>query len=133
MLFRSSRYLWSIGLEKPISTISELIQRAPTMSRAVAVKFRNSLGTRLFNHQPGAPFSPGLDYNWELVYQVGSFGGNAISAWTVASETGFTFPARFLPRLALRADVASGAQNSKGGTLNTFNPLLPRAPTLDRS
>jgi hypothetical protein len=89
-------------------------------------EIRNSLGTRLFNHQPGAPFSPGLDYNWELVYQVGSFGSNTISAWTVASETGFTFPARFLPRLALRADVASGAQNSKGGTLNTFNPLFPR-------
>jgi len=89
-------------------------------------EIRNSLGTRLFNHQPGAPFSPGLDYNWELVYQVGSFGPNAISAWTVASETGFTFPARFLPRLALRADVASGARNTKGGTLNTFNPLFPR-------
>lgn len=90
-------------------------------------EIRHSLGTRLFNHPPGAPYDqPGWDYNWEAVYQLGSFGPNYINAWTVASETGYTFPARFLPRLALRADVASGGQNRHGGTLNTFNPLFPR-------
>ena len=89
-------------------------------------EIRHSLGTRLFNHQPGAPFQPGLDYNWELVYQVGSFAHNYINAWTVATETGFTFAVRFLPRLAVRADIASGGQNPRGGTLNTFNPLFPR-------
>ena len=30
------------------------------------------------------------------------------------------------PRLALRADVASGSQHTTGGTLGTFNPLFPR-------
>ena len=89
-------------------------------------EIRHSVGTRLFNHQPGAPFGPGLDYNWEFVYQLGSFGHNDINAWTVATETGFTFPVRFLPRVALRADIASGGQSTKGGTLNTFNPLFPR-------
>jgi Alginate export len=90
-------------------------------------EIRHSIGTRLFNHQPGAPFDqPGFDYNWELVYQLGTFAQNYINAWTVATETGFTFPARFSPRLALRADVASGGQNAHGGTLNTFNPLFPR-------
>ena len=77
--------------------------------------------------KPGAPFDqPGFDYNWELVYQLGTFAQNYINAWTVATETGFTFPARFSPRLALRADVASGGQYAHGGTLNTFNPLFPR-------
>src|SRR5262249_17330775 len=89
-------------------------------------EIRHSVGTRLFNHQPGGPFGPGLDYNWEFVYQLGSFGHNDINAWTVATETGFTFPVRFLPRVALRADIASGGQSTKGGTLNTFNPLFPR-------
>jgi hypothetical protein len=80
----------------------------------------------LFNHQPGAPFEPGPDYNWELVYQLGTFAQNYINAWTVATETGFTFPVRFTPRISLRADVASGGQHPNGGTLNTFNPLFPR-------
>ena len=89
-------------------------------------EIRHSIGTRLFNHQAGAPFEPGFDYNWELIYQLGTFAQNYINAWTVSSETGFTFPIRFTPRLALRADVASGGQNTNGGTLNTFNPLFPR-------
>ena len=87
---------------------------------------RHSIGTRLFNHPPGAPFAPGLDYNWEFVYQFGSFASNSISAWTVATETGFTFSIPWSPRLALRADVASGSQHTTGGTLGTFNPLFPR-------
>jgi hypothetical protein len=61
-----------------------------------------------------------------MVYQVRSFGHNQINAWTVATEIGYTFSRRFLPRLAFRADIASGAQNTQGGTLNTFNPLFPR-------
>ena len=89
-------------------------------------EIRHSIGTRLFNHQSGAPFVPGFDYDWELVYQLGSFGHNYINAWTVATETGFTFPARFTPRLALRSGIASGGQHPNGGTLNTFNPLFPR-------
>jgi hypothetical protein len=89
-------------------------------------EIRHSLGMRLFNTPPGAPFVPGWDYNWEPVYQLGSFGHNQINAWTVATETGYTFRLRFLPRLALRADVASGGQSTNGGTLNTFNPLFPR-------
>jgi hypothetical protein len=89
-------------------------------------EIRHTIGTRLFNRQPGAPLEPGLDYNWELIYQLGSFGQNYINAWSVASETGFTFPVRFTPRLALRADVASGGQHPNGGTLNPFNPMFPR-------
>jgi hypothetical protein len=89
-------------------------------------EIRHSIGTRLYNHQPGAPFEPGFDYDWELVYQLGTFGQNYINAWTVSTTTGFTFPIRFTPRLALRADVASGGQHPNGGTLNTFNPLFPR-------
>jgi len=89
-------------------------------------EIRHSIGTRLFNHQAGAPFTPGLDYNWELVYQLGSFGPNYINAWTVSTETGYTLPMLFKPRLAIRADVASGGQHPHGGTLNTFNPLFPR-------
>ena len=97
-----------------------------TYQQGIGREIRHSIGTRLFNRQPGAPCEPGLDYNWELVYQLGTFAQNYINAWTVSTETGFTFPIRFMPRLALRADIASGGQHPNGGTLNTFNPLFPR-------
>jgi hypothetical protein len=97
-----------------------------TYQQGSGCEIRHSIGTRLFNHEPGAPFTPGFDYNWEPVYQLGTFGQNYINAWTVATETGYTFPVRFSPRIALRADIASGGTHPNGGTLNTFNPLFPR-------
>src|SRR5262249_30323245 len=54
------------------------------------------------------------------------YGSNSISAWTAATETGFTSAIPWSPRLGLRADVASGSQHTSGGTLGTFNPLFPR-------
>jgi hypothetical protein len=89
-------------------------------------EIRHSIGARLFNHQAGAPFEPGFDYNWKLVYQLGTFAQNYLNAWTVSTETGFTFPIRYTPRLAFRADVASGGEHPDSGTLNTFNFLFPR-------
>ncbi len=85
---------------------------------------RNSFGVRLFNRQPGALPPPGLDYNWEAVYQGGSFAGRGIRAWTTATETGYTWHTPLQFRLALRADAASGSASDH--TLGTFNPLFPR-------
>ena len=82
---------------------------------------RNSFGLRLFNRQPGTLPSPGLDYNWEAVYQAGSFAGESIRAWTTATEMGYTWHAPVQFRLALRADAASGDGNPSDHTLNTFN------------
>jgi len=53
------------------------------------------------------------------------FGSADIRAWTVASNTGFTFASLWgQPRLGLQADVASGG--GPGGTLESFNPLFPK-------
>ncbi len=69
----------------------------------------------------------GLDYNWEPNYQWGSFGSGSIRAWSVSTETGFTFDRlRFHPRPLLRADIYSGDGNPANGPLGTFNPLFPR-------
>ena len=87
---------------------------------------RNSFGVRIFNRQPGTLPSPGLDYNWEAVYQGGSFAGENIRAWTTATETGYTWHTPIQFRLALRADAASGDGNPSDRTLGTFNPLFPR-------
>ena len=82
---------------------------------------RHSFGTRIF----GA--AAGWDWNWELVGQVGSFHGDNIRAWTAASDSGYTFKtAPWTPRLGLKANIASGDDNSKDHELGTFNPLFPR-------
>src|SRR5262249_18459133 len=48
-----------------------------------------------------------------------------IGAWTLGTETGFTFEKIWgAPRLALKADAISGHQG--GDVLGTFNPLFPR-------
>jgi hypothetical protein len=82
---------------------------------------RHSIGARLWGEQQ--PW----DYNWEFVYQFGRFGTTDIDAWTLATETGYTFRfAPWQPRLSVKLDYASGDDDPKDGALNTFNPLYPK-------
>jgi hypothetical protein len=82
---------------------------------------RHSLGTRIWGRDSG------WDYNFEFVYQFGSFGSGDIQAWTAASDVGFTFEhAPLTPRLGLKANVTSGDRNANDPDLQTFNPLFPR-------
>ena len=82
---------------------------------------RRSIGTRIWG-APGA-----WDYNFELVYQWGSFGPGDVEAWTAASDTGYTIAALpTQPRLGLRANVTSGDRDPLDSDLETFNPLFPR-------
>ena len=89
--------------------------------QGTAREVRHSLGVRFYGAERG------WDWNWEAVYQFGNFGEGHISAWTIASETGFTFAeALWQPRLALSANIASGDGNPDDVDLGTFNPLFPR-------
>ncbi|HYS44581.1 MAG TPA: alginate export family protein, partial [Geobacteraceae bacterium] len=89
--------------------------------QGAARETRHSVGTRVW--RAAAP----LDYNFEAIYQWGSFGNGDIRAWTVASDTGYTFPALPLrPRFGLRADIASGDEDPANPDLQTFNPLFPK-------
>lgn len=82
---------------------------------------RHSLGARLWG-KPGA-----WDYNFEGVVQVGTFGDADIFAWTIATETGYTFASvPFTPRISLDADIASGDANPHDRRLGTFNALFPK-------
>jgi hypothetical protein len=87
-----------------------------------ADELRHSFGLRA----SGRPAS--LDYNVELVSQLGSFGAGAIVAWTAASDVGYTFakvPLR--PRLGVQVNATSGDHDPTDPTLQTFNPLFPQA------
>jgi hypothetical protein len=82
---------------------------------------RHSVGTRLW--RTAKP----LDYNFEFIYQWGSFGDGHIQAWTAASDTGYSFGSLPLrPRLGLKADITSGDKDPNDPDLQTFNPLFPK-------
>lgn len=89
-------------------------------AQGTADETRHTVGTRLWGQ------AHGWDYDTELTGQAGRFGGQAILAWAVSSNTGYTFAsAPLTPRLGLKANVASGNRNPGRGTFGTFNPLFP--------
>jgi hypothetical protein len=82
-------------------------------------ELRHSVGTRVW----GRPLP--WEYNFEYVYQFGTFGSGSIAAWTAANAVRYNFDLPLKPRLGVRADVASGDQNPNTPNLQTFNPLFP--------
>ena len=83
---------------------------------------RHTIGTRWF----GA--AGNWDYDWEPVVQFGKFAGREILAWTMATDTGYTFKsAPWRPRLGFRADIASGDSDGPHGRFGGFNPLYFKA------
>ena len=98
-----------------------LFRRTARFDQGAARETRHSVGTRLWRT------APPLDYNFEALYQWGSFGNGDIRAWTVASDTGYTLVSLPLrPRIGLRADIASGDGDPANPVLQTFNPLFPK-------
>jgi hypothetical protein len=99
-----------------------LDSKSDSYNRGTAREIRHTGGVRLFR-----AVEQGFNYNWEANYQWGAFGDDSIRAWSVSTETGFTFnKTRFHPWPMLRADVYSGDGSSANHTLGTFDPLFPR-------
>lgn len=93
-----------------------------SFQRGTASETRHTVGIRIFR-----PIGHGFDYNWEPNFQWGAFGADAIRAWSVSTETGFTFDgAPLRPRPLVRIDAYSGDGSPFGRTLGTFDPLFPR-------
>jgi hypothetical protein len=101
-----------------------LDRRQAAFQRGTAQELRHTLGARI--SRPVATEQPGLDFDYEGLWQFGTFGSGNIQAWTVASETGYRFPAVPLkPRFSVKADISSG-DNPASKNLGTFNPLFPK-------
>lgn len=84
---------------------------------------RHTFGARFFGKLEG------WDFNFEGFLQTGSFGEGDIFAWSVASDTGYTFRETAMkPRIGLRANIISGDDDPNDPDLGTFNPLFPRGP-----
>ena len=92
--------------------------------RGTAHEVRHSLGARF--SRPIATEKAAWDFDYEALWQFGTFGAANIEAWTVASETGYRLPTIPLkPRFSAKADISSG-DNPNSKTLGTFNPLFPK-------
>lgn len=82
---------------------------------------RHTVGARIFGREQA------WDWDWEAMYQFGEFAGGDISAWSVASSTGYTFEdVPLSPRLGLKANIISGDDDPDDPDLQTFNPLFPK-------
>ena len=100
-----------------------IARKQATYNRGTANELRHSLGARL--SRPIPQTDGGWDFDYEGVWQFGSFGSANIRAWTFASETGYSVPTLPLkPRFSLRADVSSG-DDPRTNTLGTFFALFP--------
>jgi len=87
--------------------------------RGIADESRHSLGGRFWGR------ASRWDYSLQASYQAGSFGAADIRAWGVASEVGHSFVSSpWRPRLALRADIASG-DGGDPDVLSSFNAPYP--------
>lgn len=101
---------------------------AAKFNQGTAREERHSIGTRLWGNHAS------WDWNFEFVFQFGTFGDGDISAWTAASDTGYTFTnVAWTPRFGLKADVTSGDRNPNGKNLQTFNPLFPKGAYFSES
>ena len=100
-----------------------LDRKSFTYNRGTAQEDRQNLGARLWRLP--ATKESGWDFDDEAVWQFGSFGSDGIRAWTVASETGYTFvSAPLRPRISMKADISSG-DDPRSHSLGTFSPIYP--------
>jgi len=101
-----------------------LDRKQATFERGTAQEVRHSIGARF--SRPIATQRPGWDFDYEGLWQFGTFGSDNIRAWTFASETGYRLPTRRLkPRFSTKADISSG-DHPNSNTLGTINPLFPK-------
>jgi len=101
-----------------------LSRKQATFQRGTAQELRHSLGARI--SRPVATERPGWDFDYEGLWQFGSFGSADIRAWTFATDTGYRIPTVPLkPRFSLKADISSG-DDPNSNALGTFNPLFPK-------
>jgi Alginate export len=122
---------WGVYATRPSSSKMSLDayylglnRRQATFERGTAQEVRHSLGARI--SRPVATEQSGLDFDYEGLWQLGTFGSGNIRAWTVASETGYRFPTVPLkPRFSAKADISSG-DNPRSKAMGTFNPLFPQ-------
>ncbi|HEV2802265.1 MAG TPA: alginate export family protein [Pyrinomonadaceae bacterium] len=126
----SARTFWGVYAVRPLNLLPGgnadlyylgIDRKRARFEQGASREVRHSAGIRLWGGRSA------WDYNYEFVYQWGTFGRGRIRAWTIASDNGYTLSrVRARPRLGLKADVTSGDRNPADPNLQTFNALFPK-------
>lgn len=122
---------WGVYATKPLAHKSMLDiyylgldRKHAVFERGAGQEQRHSIGARV--SRPVATDRAAWDFDYEGLWQFGTFGSGNIRAWTVASETGYRIPTlRLKPRFSVKADISSG-DDPRSKTLGTFNALFPK-------
>lgn len=124
------RHLWGIyGARSQLSSVPGSIDtyyigyanEAASYDRGSGKEQRHTFGVRLWGDQAS------WNWNWEAMYQSGSFATSQISAWALATETTYRLDSTALqPLVRLRANIASGDEGPANRSLGTFNALFPK-------
>ena len=92
-----------------------------TFAQGAGAERRQTLGVRLFGAKDG------WHWNLESIFQYGRFDGRRLSAWSIASVTGYTWSElTWQPSVQLSTNIASGDRDGRDRKLGTFHPLYPR-------
>jgi hypothetical protein len=119
---------WGVYATKPVAFLGGgldlyylgINNRQATFDRGTGDEQRHTFGARAFGRNGN------WDYDWELTYQAGNFAGLPLSAYSFATNTGYSFKSvRFAPRVSLKAGATSGDGGPGSGTFGTFSPLFP--------
>lgn len=82
---------------------------------------RHSVGARVWKR------TGNWQYDFEGLYQWGKFATKDITAWTISSNSSYSFLAlKYQPQIGLKTELISGDKNYDDDKLNAFNPLFPR-------
>ncbi len=126
-----SRELWAVYATRALPLISIFsgldlfyigyANEVAEYEQGVGSETRHTIGSRFFGDHGN------WTWNFEGHLQSGTFGTGEILAWSVATDTGYTFADLPLtPFAELRANAISGDRNPNDSTLNTFNALFPK-------
>ncbi len=87
----------------------------------IGEEVRHSVGTRIWRK------SNTWNYDFEALYQFGSWGNQYINAYTASIDLNYTFDKRKTePTIGVKTEIISGDKSKNDNQLNTFNPLFPR-------
>jgi len=103
--------LYYLGLYKKTATFDSLSGR----------EIRHSVGTRIW--KSGERWKT----DFEAVYQFGKVATNSINAYTISSNSSYTFTnLRLKPEIGLKTELISGNKSYSDKSIETFNPLFPK-------